>query len=72
MNRIGVIPLDERIPRGVEMVEIEPVSGFLGEGCRETHFAPFIEGSAPEAKARCYQGDSLMPEGLGWLKRLFE
>jgi penicillin-binding protein 1B len=72
MNRIGVIPLDERIPRGVEMVEIEPLSGFLGEGCRETHFAPFIEGSAPEAKARCYRGESLMPEGIDWLRRLFE
>jgi penicillin-binding protein 1B len=72
MKRIGVIPLQERIPRGVEMVEIEPTSGLLGEGCADTYFTPYIEGSAPQEKARCYRGDPMMPEGLQWLKRLFE
>ena len=72
MNRIGVIPLDEHMPVGVEIVEVEPVSGLLGEGCDNAKHTPYIRGSAPTSGARCARANSLMDEGLQWLQQFLD
>jgi penicillin-binding protein 1B len=72
MKKIGVSPLAERPPIGIELVQIDPKTGLLGEGCEEARSMPFFAGSAPERRASCARGESLMDEGLLWLQRLLE
>ncbi|MCU7915715.1 MAG: penicillin-binding protein 1B [Candidatus Thiodiazotropha sp. (ex Gloverina cf. vestifex)] len=72
MGRIGVNSLDDRMPVGVEMVEVDPVTGLLGEGCKNAQSTPFISGSAPKAAARCARQNSMMDEGLQWLQQLLD
>ncbi len=72
MKQIGVSSLAERPPIGVELVQIDPESGLLGEGCDDARSVPFFEGSAPERRAACARGNSLMDDGLLWLQRLLE
>ncbi len=70
MGRIGVTPLDERPPMGVELVAIDPKTGLLGEGCDEARDTPFFKGSEPDRSAPCARSDSMMDEGILWLQRL--
>ena len=72
MKKIGVSSLAERPPIGIELVQIDPGSGLLGEGCEDARSMPFFKGSAPERSASCARGESMMDEGLLWLKRLLE
>jgi penicillin-binding protein 1B len=72
MKRVGISSLDEHLPRGIELVEIDPRTGLLGDGCEEARSTPFFEGSAPHRSAPCARGDNLMDEGLLWLQRLLE
>lgn len=71
MKRIGIVSLDDdRLPVGVEMQQVDPVTGLLGEGCRDAWTVPFISGSAPARSAPCARGNSLMDEGIRWLQGL--
>ena len=72
MKQIGISPLSERPPIGVELVQIDPETRLLGEGCDEARSMPFFEGSAPQRSATCARGKSLMDDGLLWLQRLLE
>jgi penicillin-binding protein 1B len=72
MKRIGVNSLDLRPPRGVELVEIDPSTGLLGDGCADARSTPFFEGSAPHRSAPCARGNTLVGKGLLWLQRLLE
>lgn len=70
MGRIGVTPLEERPPVGIELVAIDPKTGLLGEGCEDARSTPFFKGSEPDRSAPCARGNSLMDDGLQWLQRL--
>jgi penicillin-binding protein 1B len=72
MKHIGVIPLDDQLPVGVEMQVVDPVTGLLGEGCKDAWTVPFISGSAPVESAPCARGNSMMDEGIQWLHHLFD
>ncbi|MCU7807884.1 MAG: penicillin-binding protein 1B, partial [Candidatus Thiodiazotropha sp. (ex Semelilucina semeliformis)] len=72
MGRIGVNSLDDRMPVGVEMVQVDPATGLLGEGCKNAQSTPFISGSAPKVAARCARQNSMMDEGLQWLQQLLD
>jgi penicillin-binding protein 1B len=72
MKHIGVTPLDEQPPRGIELVAIDPKTGLLGEGCADARTTPFFKGSEPERAAPCARGRSLMDDGLLWLQRLLK
>jgi len=72
MGRIGVTPLEERPPMGVELVAIDPKTGLLGEGCDEARDTPFFKGSEPDRSAPCARRDSMMDEGILWLQRLLQ
>jgi penicillin-binding protein 1B len=72
MKHIGVIPLDDQLPVGVEMQAVDPVTGLLGEGCKDAWSVPFISGSAPVESAPCARGNSMMDEGIQWLHHLFD
>ncbi|MCU7933318.1 MAG: penicillin-binding protein 1B [Candidatus Thiodiazotropha sp. (ex Dulcina madagascariensis)] len=71
MNAIGVAPLLEEPPTGVEVLAIDPVTGLLGEGCPQATGYPFIVGSAPTAEAPCAVRDSHLDTGIRWLQGLF-
>jgi len=72
LRRLGVVSLSDRVPVGVELVEIDPASGRLGKGCADARELPFIQGSAPRERAPCASGlSSKLDEGIGWLRRLF-
>jgi penicillin-binding protein 1B len=71
MGRIGLSPLDTHLPVGVEMVDVDPASGLLGEGCRDAVSVPYISGSAPQQSASCAR-QSMMDEGLQWIQQLFD
>jgi penicillin-binding protein 1B len=72
MKHIGVTPLDEQPPRGIELVAIDPKTGLLGEGCADARTTPFFKGSEPERTAPCARSGSLMDDGLLWLQRLLK
>ncbi|MEN8179733.1 MAG: hypothetical protein ABFS39_14110, partial [Pseudomonadota bacterium] len=64
---------DKSPPAGVEVVEIDPLSGLRGAGCKETQAIPFIKGHGPSRDAACARRSSRMiDEGINWLQRLFE
>jgi penicillin-binding protein 1B len=71
MRRIGVTPLDDRHPVGIELVAIDPRTGLLGEGCKDAVTTPFFKGSEPARSAPCAR-ESMMDDGLLWLQRLLE
>ncbi|MEN8178673.1 MAG: penicillin-binding protein 1B, partial [Pseudomonadota bacterium] len=47
MRSLGVSSQDKSPPAGVEVVEIDPLSGLRGAGCKETQAIPFIKGHGP-------------------------
>ncbi|MCG7918940.1 MAG: penicillin-binding transpeptidase domain-containing protein, partial [Candidatus Thiodiazotropha taylori] len=71
MNSIGIQSLLEDLPRGVEMVAIDPASGLRGEGCRNAVDYPVISGSITLGNAPCANTHSLMDDGVEWLQGLF-
>ncbi|MCG7968768.1 MAG: penicillin-binding protein 1B [Candidatus Thiodiazotropha taylori] len=71
MNSIGIQSLLEDLPRGVEMVAIDPASGLRGEGCRNAVDYPVISGSITLGSAPCANNHSLMDDGVEWLQGLF-
>lgn len=72
MGRVGVTPLDERPPHGIELVAIDPQTGLLGEGCANARTTPFFKGSEPDRAAPCARGSGFVDEGLQWLQRLIK
>ncbi|MES9940513.1 MAG: penicillin-binding protein 1B [Candidatus Thiodiazotropha sp. 6PLUC2] len=71
MKSIGIYSLSEELPRGVEMVAIDPITGLRGEGCRDAVNYPFISGSMALESAPCARSSSLMDDGVEWLQSLF-
>ncbi|MCU7880641.1 MAG: penicillin-binding protein 1B [Candidatus Thiodiazotropha sp. (ex Lucinoma aequizonata)] len=71
MNGIGIAALQQDPPMGVDVLTIDPLSGLLGEGCPQMINYPFIAGSGPTSEASCAHSESLVDEGILWLKRLF-
>jgi penicillin-binding protein 1B len=72
MKRIGIYSLTEELPRGVEMVAIDPDTGLRGEGCRDTISYPFISSGANLGEAPCSRSRSLMDDGVKWFHSLFK
>jgi penicillin-binding protein 1B len=72
MQRIGLTPLLERPPIGIELVSIDPETGLLGEGCEDARSTPFFKGSEPDRSAPCARGNNLMDDGILWLQRLLQ
>ena len=71
MNSIGIQSLLEDLPRGVEMVAIDPLTGLRGEGCRDAVDYPVISGTITLDSAPCASSHSLMDDGVKWLQGLF-
>ncbi|MEW8627906.1 MAG: penicillin-binding protein 1B [Candidatus Thiodiazotropha sp.] len=71
MNSVGIQSLLEDLPRGVEMVAIDPRTGLRGEGCRDAVDYPVISGTIAMDYAPCANTHSLMDEGVEWLQGLF-
>jgi penicillin-binding protein 1B len=72
MNGIGISTLQPNRPVGVEMLAIDPETGYLGEGCSQVIEYPFIRGSEPDVRAPCYRSNSLVKDGILWFQRLFD
>ncbi|MES9834637.1 MAG: penicillin-binding protein 1B [Candidatus Thiodiazotropha sp. DIVDIV] len=72
MKSIGIYSLTDELPRGVEMVAIDPTTGLRGEGCRGMVSYPFISGSMALESAPCARSFSLMDDGVEWLQGLFK
>jgi penicillin-binding protein 1B len=72
MNRIGIHSLGEELPRGVEIVAIDPITGLRGEGCREAVSYPVISGGLSLQTAPCARSGSLMDDGIEWLQGFFK
>ncbi len=73
MRSVGIASLNQAMPAGVEMVEIDSVSGLRGSGCKETQSAPFVKGYAPRRDAPCARRPRrMMDNEINWLQQLFD
>ncbi|MET0051294.1 MAG: penicillin-binding protein 1B [Candidatus Thiodiazotropha sp.] len=72
MNRIGLYSLTEQAPYGIETVTIDPLTGLLGEGCRDAVQYPVIKSGMPLEKAPCARSRSFLDESVEWFQGLIK
>ena len=63
-------PLEVPKPDGIERVWIDPESGLRGSGCPGAVEVPFMQGSAPEGRAPCADGQTV-ERVKGFFERIF-
>lgn len=63
-------PLELPKPDGVEQVWIDAASGLRGNGCPGARELPFVNGSAPEGRASCADGQTV-ERVKSWIERVF-
>ncbi|HZM37208.1 MAG TPA: penicillin-binding protein 1B [Burkholderiales bacterium] len=62
--------LDVPKPEGIERVWIDPETGLRGPGCPGALEVPFVQGSAPDGRAACADGQAV-ERVKSWLERVF-
>lgn len=71
MARSGVLPSVYTPAAGVELVEIDPVTGLRADrGCEDRVQLPFIESTVPETLAPCALGSADSP--TEWFRKWFD